>query len=388
MRVLFVHNYVKPPSGENTVFDQETSLLKSQGVEVFTYTRHNQEIDNYGLNEKLRLPLDIIWSRRTYTDLKKIINRHRPDVAHFHNIFPLISPSAYYACQRHGVPVVQTIHNFRLICLNAYCFRDGRICMDCRKSLLQGIFRACYRDSRVQSLGVAVMLWLHRLLGTWKNKVTRYICMTAFLRDLFVQCGLPQEKIRIKPHFLWDPGSASSKDNEDYAIYIGRLGPEKGVITLMHAWKNLPRPKLYVLGDGPLKEYLLNTNNNIKINFLGYVNHQDCIKYLRVAKFLVLPSKLYETFGMVILEAMASGKPVIVSKLGSLPDLVTEGETGLLFEPGNSKDLADKVRWFLENEEETLEMGRRAREVYEKKYTPEKNYEILIEIYKEAIGKK
>ena len=386
MKVLLIHNYVNPPSGENTVFDQETSLLRSNGVDVFTYTRHNQEIDNFGIKEKLRLPWGIIWSHRTASDLERIIDQYRPDVAHFHNIFPLISPAAYYVCQRRGVPVVQTIHNFRLICLNAYCFRDGAICFDCRKSLFQGIFRACYRNSKVQSAGVAVMLWLHGLWGTWTKMVTRYICLTPFQRDLFAQFGLPKQKLRIKPHFVQDPGSPSHNSKGDHALFIGRLGPEKGLETLIRAWENLPPLGLYVIGEGPLKEYLGRMVSTERVKFLGLVDNKTCMELLCASKFLVLPSECYETMSMVILEAMATGKPVLVSKLGSLPDLVIEGETGLLFKPGDSQDLTDKVQWLLEHEEEAEEIGRRAREEYEKKYTPEKNFDLLMKIYEEAIS--
>jgi len=386
MRVLIAHNYVKPPSGENTVFDQEFHLLKSHGVEVMAYTRHNQEIDKYSLTEKLSLPAAIIWSHRTVLDLERLIDRLRPEVAHFHNIFPLISPAAYYACRRRGIPVVQTIHNFRLICLNAYCFRDGSICLDCRQSLFHGISRACYRDSRVQSGGVAAMLWIHRFRGTWTNMVTRYICLTPFQRNLFAQFGLPKEKIRVKPNFIHDPGCTLQNNKGDYALYIGRLGPEKGLETLMRAWRDMPDLKLYVIGDGPLRDHLINMADSPAIVFLGLVEHQACLEYLRAAKFLVIPSEWYEGMPMVLLEAMAAGKPVLASCLGPLPDLVTEGKTGLLFEPGNSHHLAEQVRWFLDHEEETRSMGRQARHEYEVKYTPERNFDLLMEIYEEAIG--
>jgi len=385
MRVLMVHNYVKPPSGENTVFDQELQLLQSHGIEVIAYTRHNQEIDKFSFVEKLKLPWEIVWSHRTVLDLERLIDLHRPAVAHFHNIFPLISPAAYYACRRRGVPVVQTIHNFRLICLNAYAFRDGAICLDCRKSLFRGISWACYRNSKVQSAGVAVMLWLHRLLGTWKKMVTRYICMTPFLKDLFIQFGLPKEKICIKPHFIFESQFSNRNGNDDYAVFIGRIGPEKGIETLIKAWEGIQGIKLYIIGKGPLESSLKKHVQNNKIKYLGFIEHQYCLEILQKSRFLLLPSDLYETFGMVILEAMSVGKPVIASRLGSLPDLISNGKNGLLFEPGNPKDLADKVRWLLEHEAEAEEMGRRAREEYEKKYTPEKNFELIMKIYEEAI---
>jgi glycosyltransferase involved in cell wall biosynthesis len=393
MKVLLVHNYYQSssPSGEDEVFKAEKELLKAKGIRVVTYERHNDEILRFSSYKKLSLPFRLIWSREVYKELRDLIKRERPDIAHFHNIFYLISPGAYYVCKELDLPVIQTLHNFRLFCANGLLMRKGNICEKCIGRLpWRSIFYGCYRGSRFYSMPVALMEYLHRFLGTWKDKVDLYIALTEFGQKKFIECGLPKERILVKPNFLLNPPAFSS-NHKDYVVFIGRLSPEKGIFTLIEAFEDLLSLEsctLKIIGDGPLRRQIedkIREKGIRNIELLGKKGLEECMKLLKEARFLIMPSRWYETFGRIIIEAFACGKPVIASRLGAMAEIVKDGQTGLLFEPGNSKDLATKIKWMIKNQDLSMEMGRKARMVFEEKYTSEKNYKMLLEIYKRAI---
>jgi len=416
MKVLMVHNFYQSssPSGEDVVFKNEVELLGRNGVEVITYTEHNDRIKDYGLWSRLILPFKNIWSAETYKKLKRLIKKEKPDIAHFHNIWYLISPSAYYACKDEGVPVIQTLHNFRIFCANGLLMREGRICEECiikvetgnrlevigdRLKIVKNALRyGCYRNSRLYSIPVALMEYLHWVKQTWVAKVDAYIALTNFGRNKFIEAGLPANKIFVKPNFLLNPPE-SNYSHKNYAVFIGRLSQEKGINVLIDSLKHLntydPLPKTYdlfkikIIGDGPLKEYLENhiSASNIKnIELTGRKSFDECMGLLRDARFLLMPAIWYEGFPMVIREAFACGKPVIASNLGAMAELVEGRKTGLLFEPGNPKSLAEKIKWMIEHPDKCIEMGKNARAEFEAKYTAEKNFEMLMKIYEKVIG--
>ena len=239
MRVLLIHNDYKIPGGESTVFEAEKRLLVENGHHVCVFSKHNSEIDSYSLQEKVRLFQSTFWSHASYSELEDFIHQCKPDVAHFHNTLPLISPAAYYACGRNRVPVVQTLHNFRLMCPVATIFRDGQVCEDCHtSSLRESVKHACYRGSRVQTATVARMISKHRKLKTFEQRVNAYIALTPFHREKFVEAGLPEERIFVKPNFLYSP-EKERKGTGKYALYLGRLSAEKGVDVLLRAWREL-----------------------------------------------------------------------------------------------------------------------------------------------------
>lgn len=390
MNILLIHNKHRSgsSSGDDVVFRNEKSLLKKHGHQVTCYLRCNDEFDNSRFLQKTFVGLKAPWSIESYKQVRKIIRLTKPEIVHFHNIFPLISPSAYYACISSGVPVVQTLHDFRIFCMNAFLFRGGRICENCLTQRVWGNVRyRCLRDSLLQTMTAANMIWLNGLLGTWAKKVTLYISLTKFGRKQFIRAGLPEDRIVEKPHFLPNPPLPDSTSNE-YAVFIGRLGYEKGVNTLLNAWKQVPQTPLKIIGDGPQREEfqkLAKYYNLNSVSFLGYRPHNECLDLLKRAKFLIMPSVWYETFGLTIIEAFACGKAVIASNLGAMADLVTHGKTGLLFKSGDSHDLAKKVRWMVENKGAIIEMGKNARAEFEMKYTAEKNYQMLMDIYNKAI---
>lgn len=382
MKILTAHNRYTEPGGEDTVFTLESRMLKRRGHEVILFEEDNRRLEDVSAHVAA---IEAVWSTRSYEKMLTLLGEREPDIAHFHNTFLRISPSAYYACREANVPVVQTIHNYRLICPVATFFRDGGVCEDCmgKTPPWPGVLHGCWRDSRPQTAVVAVMLTVHRWIGTWQERVDLYIALTQFAKSKFVEGGLPPEKIMVKPNFLYsDPGIG--ENGGDYALYIGRLTIEKGVPTLIRAWQDLDLP-LYVAGDGPLRPSLEDGSRTATVNTLGQIPHEKVLARMRSARFLVFPSEWYEGFPMTIVEAFATGLPVIASNLGAMAEIIEDGRTGLLFEPGNSEDLAEKVVWAWSHPNQMTEMGKEARREYEQKYTAERNYEMLMEIYQHAI---
>ena len=334
--------------------------------------------------------VNMVWSFDTYIKISRLLQREKIDIAHFHNIFLCISPAAYYACRKVKVPVVQTLHNYRLICPGALLLKDGKPCEECIQKFApwRGIWYGCWRNSRAGTASVTAMLIVHRLIKTWIKKVNIYIALTEFARKKFIEGGIPAEKIVVKPNFVYpDPGEGEHK--AQYFLFVGRLSPEKGIMTLLKAWKFLDIP-LKIVGDGPLKEEIqtfIEQKNLKHIEILGSQPRERVFKLMKDAKALIFPSEWYEGFPMTLAEAFATGLPVIASRLGAMAELVDEGRTGLLFEPGNPEDLAAKGEWAWSHPEAMAEMGREARREYQAKYTAERNYEILMEIYRMAIEK-
>ena len=378
LRILMVHNAYQQRGGEDSVVDAEISLLRSNGHEVATYFRNNDDISAM---PAVAVAIQTLWSSRATTELTDLIHAFKPDVIHVHNTLPLISPSIYWAAARAGVPVVQTLHNFRLMCLSALYLRDGKVCEDCVGHLpWRGVVHKCYRESTAASAVLATMLTLHRGLATYRNKVSRYIALNNFCRVKFIEGGLSAELIAVKPNFV-DAAVPLALPRREL-LFVGRLSFEKGIVSLAKAAALLPDAQLRVAGVGPQAALL---DNIVGVTRIGQLTSSEVWQEMNSAIALVIPSIWYETFGMVIIEAYASGTPVIASRIGALADIVTEGETGLLFEPDNAQDLADKLSWALAHPEKMAEMGRKARLVYEEKYTAEQNYTQLIDIYRSVI---
>jgi glycosyltransferase involved in cell wall biosynthesis len=389
VKILAVHNRYQSLGGEDEVYRRECGMLAEHGHELIEYTRDNREIAHYGIGGKITLPLRTIWAWDSYRQLATILAQAKPDVAHFHNTFPLVSPAAYYACSAAGVPVVQTIYNPRLLCPAATLFRDGGICEDCvgRRFAWPAVRHACYQNSGLRSGVVASMISAHHGLGTWNRKINTYLVATEFYRRKFAAAGFSLDKIAVKPHFLdTDPGCSQQKGN--YAVFVGRLAPEKGVPTLLAAWEKLTTVPLYIRGDGPLAEAasLAQSRPGSRITLLPRMDRAALYDLIRAASFLVWPSEgYYETFGLIAIEAFACGVPVIASRVGVMEEIVHDGRTGLHFTPGDASDLARKVEWAGAHPDEMREMGRNARAEYEAKYTAERNYRLLLEVYRQAI---
>jgi glycosyltransferase involved in cell wall biosynthesis len=384
MRILVAHNFYKQPGGEDQCLAAELAMLRAHGHEVIEYCLRNDSIDSMS---RWRVAAGTTWSRSAYREVRELLRARRPQVAYFINTFPLISPAAYYAARAEGVPVVQALHNFRLLCPNALLFRDGRVCEDCLGKSVPwpSIVHKCYRASRAASATVATMLATHRALGTWRDAVDVYIALTEFSRRKFIEGELPAEKIVVKPNFIYpDPGPGSGKGG--YALFVGRLSGEKGVATLLRAWKELAGSvPLKIVGDGPLEGIVADAaTKNAAIQWLGRQSLDEVYALIGDAMFLVLPSECYEQFPRVVIEAFAKGTPLLASNLGAMAELVDNGRTGLHFEPGNADDMAAKARRLLAAPNELLEMRQAARQEYEEKYTAESNHQALMAIYERA----
>jgi len=390
MKILLIHNLYRSrsPSGEDIVFNDECHLLRKHGHEVITYERRNDDIETFPPYKKAALLWQTTWSRQSYREIRHLIRRRKPEVAHFHNTFPLISPSGYYACQAEGVPVVQTFHNFRFFCASGLFFRDSSVCEEClRYELFRSIRYGCYRGSRIQTLPLAIMTLLRQRICKWIRQIDVFIALTKFARTKYIQAGLPASRIVVKPNFMEHPPEPRY-NHSGYAIVLGRLSPEKGVKTLLAAWKKVGDVPLKILGDGSQRaelEEIVRKEKLANVQFLGFLPHAEGMQWLQNARFMIIPSIWYEGFPLAIREAFACGKPVIASRLGGMAAIIEDGRTGLLFEPGDPDDLAAKVRWLMENKKAAAQMGKAARAEFEAKYTADKNYEMLINIYQMAI---
>lgn len=385
MRICFAHNRYQRLGGEDLVAKAERELLQGHGQTVDLFDADNAEI--VGFSGKVKAALGAIYSPGSKSRLAVRIRLSRPDVVHVLNFFPLLSPSIYYACRNAGIPVIQKISNFRLICPSALLLRDGQVCEDCigRSVPWPGVLHACYRDSRTGSATVAAMIATHRFLGTWRNLVDAYIARTDFSRKKLVEGGLPAEKIVVIPTFAPDTGSAG-EGRGGFALFVGRLSPEKGIKTVLSAWNRLnSRVPLKIAGDGPLTHEVTRVADMKHIEYLGMLPREAISALMRKAAFLVFPSVWYEGLPTVIVEAFSAGLPVIASQMGAMGEIVENGRTGLHFRPGDAEDLATKVEWAVAHPEEMATMRHEVRVEYLAKYTPERNYELLMKLYKQVI---
>ncbi|TFW09550.1 glycosyltransferase [Oxalobacteraceae bacterium OM1] len=380
MKILVAHNAYQQRGGEDAVVDAEVALLRAHGHAVEVYSQHNDALNGMS---KASAAVVTVWSRRSANEAAQVCERFKPDLIHVHNTFPLISPSLYWMAARRNIPLVQTLHNFRLLCPQAIFLREGRICEDCVGRLpWRAVTRKCYRESAAQSAVITGMLATHRALGTYRHRITRYIALNRFARDKYVEGGLPAERFRIKPNFV-ESVAQPEWSARNGGLYVGRLSEEKGLDVLAKAHRLMGGSDVEVIGSGPLEPL---ARESFGAAYLGYQPLAQIMQRMLSARFLVLPSICYENSPRTIVEAFACGVPVIASRLGALPDIVSEGVTGLLFRPGDPADLADKLRWAREHPEEMAAMGRAARTEYDNKYTPERNYEQLIDIYEDAIA--
>jgi len=363
-------------------------MLEAAGHEVVFYRRSNWETQSYRGLQQIGLAKRTVWASDTRREFIQLLRNQKPDVVHVHNTFVMISPSIYSACHEVKVPVVQTLHNYRLLCPAATFFREGKVCEECMDhSLLRSVKYACYHGSRPTTAVLASMLAVHRLRGTYKREVAAFIALTEFSRGKFAEGGLPAEKIFVKPNFVHpDPNARTGAG--DYALFVGRLSPEKRVSTVLAAWKHLRIPiPIRVLGGGPDRSQLEAQAAKDKLTnviFEGQMPRDQTLAAINNARFLVFSSEWYENFPVTIAEAFACRTPVIASRMGAMQEIVSDGRTGLLFTPGDPEDLARKVEWAWTHPVEVEALGEECRREFEARYTAEKNYPMLMDIYNRA----
>ena len=384
-----MHNRYQQSGGEDAVVRSEMELLESRGVEVRLLEADNAAIR--GVTTQIKAAAACFYSPAARRRVELVLRQFRPDVVHAHNLFPMLSAAALCACAQAGVPVVHTLHNYRLLCPNALLFRRGSVCEEClgKRLAWPGVVHGCYRGSRAATLAVASAISAHRELGVYRRKVSRYIALTEFARAKFVQGGLADERITVKPNFLpTDPKPGNGSGG--YALFVGRLSHEKGVDVLLRAWKRLAgRVALKVIGSGALADKVSRAAAaDPSIEFLGAKTRDDVYRHMRAARALIFPSQCFETFGLTAIESLATGTPVIASCMGSMQEIIQHRRTGLHFTPGDPESLVQQIEWMLAHELEWQQMRCAARAEYESKYTAERNYSMLKEIYQQAISQR
>jgi glycosyltransferase involved in cell wall biosynthesis len=384
MKILTVHNRYRIRGGEDESHDLEVALLRSRGLEVYDYIEDNRNLNG---NFPIAAGIKVFWNQQAYSSVRKLIREHRFDVMKVDNLFPIISPSVFHAAADEGVPVVQTIRNFRGMCVDGVLFREESICEECvgKPIALPGIVHACYRNSRLQSSLVTFSNLAHRSVFKSHKYVSAFIAASQFMRTMLIRMGNPADFIHVKPNFISDSGEGSGEGG--FALYVGRLTREKGVLTLLSAWERLQgRMELKIVGDGPLSDEVRQRSAAIPgVEYLGRKPLPKVSAKMGEAKVLIFPSEWYETFGRTIVEAYAKGTPVISANLGAMKELVVDGETGLLFKPGDVNDLVEKIDWACANPESMKAMRAKARAKYLDEFTESRNFEIFMRIFESAI---
>lgn len=387
-RILQVHTRYRQPGGEDEVVAAEKRLLEEAGVEVRQVIFDNADLrESESLAGDLRLAASAVWSRAAERRVRRALTAHRSQVMHVHNTFTAASPSVYAAAAALRVPVVQTLHNYRLVCPAATAFRDGHACTDCvgRSVPWPSVAHACIRGSRPQSLVVAATITVHRARGTFRRGIATYLALTEFQRQLMMDGGLPAGRIRVVSNFL-EPDPGRGTGNRTGVLFVGRLTTEKGVSVLLEAASRVPGI-VSIVGDGPLENGVGRAGALGHVTYLGPLAPAAVVERIRRTVALVVPSIWFEGFPLVVLEAFATGTPVIASGIGSLHEMIDVGRTGLLAEPNDAVDLADKIQWALSHPDEMRRMGMDARLRYETEFRGHTHLTALLEAYASAMGR-
>lgn len=380
MRVLLIHERYRYRGGEDAAVAAEAALLAGAGVDVATLYEDNRRIEGLG---SASLALRTIWSPEGRRMAMAAIDRARPDIVHVHNTFPLLSPAVYGAARARGIPVVQTLHNYRLLCPNGLLLRDGRPCELCVGRVVKwpGVAHACYRDSRAASAAVAAMTGVHQLLGTWRSAVDRFLALTPFAARLFVAGGLPPERLEICPPAVPDPGPAAAAGaSRSGGLFVGRLSPEKGIETLLSAWSGVPYP-LDVIGDGPLQDSL-RRQAPPNVRFLGHLPPEAVSAAMSRAALLLFPSLCHENFPLAVAEASAHGLPALASAGGAVGDMIEDGVTGVLATAGDPGAWQRQAGELLACPDRLRRIGLAARAAFMANHAPERAVARRLEIYR------
>jgi glycosyltransferase involved in cell wall biosynthesis len=390
VRVLIVHNSYEFAGGEDEAVEADHMLLAAHGHETMRFTRSFADIVNRGWSTgDPRIAAEAMWSRGSYDELRDLARRWRPDVAHFHNIFPLISPSAYSACRREGIPVVQTLHNYRLVCPAGNLLRDGRTCELCVGRIpWRAVRYRCYRGSRGQSAALASILSAHRVLRTWTRRIDAYVALSEFGRQVFVRGGLPAERIFVRPNAV-RAATPTARAPARSALYVGRLSEEKGIRVLLEAWAHVVNVPLTIIGDGPLRsevESAVASRAIPNVTVTGALSHDEVLTRLACAGMLVFPSVCQETFGLVVAEALSAGVPVIATNIGAQAEAVKHNVSGLLVQPHDPAALAEAVNNLATDTSLAERLSRGAREEFVARFSADRSYAILMSIYEQIRG--
>jgi glycosyltransferase involved in cell wall biosynthesis len=389
MRILTVHNQFQQYAGPDIVAAADDQILAEHN-DVTSYRRHNNEIASAGFWDKGMLGVDTVYSRRTVREIVDLVKYSRPEIAYIHNVFPLISPSLFHVLHRLRVPTVHVIHDYRLWCPNSRFYINDHPCVQCQQgNYWPAVHNRCVQENKLYSAVYAGSLFVNRKLHV-TQKIGGFICLTEFSRQVLRQSQVAEDKLYVCPNHIDTSNFMPRYGGGDYVLFVGGLYRDKGVMTVAKAFAQIPHIPIKLVGAGPqeveLRDYI-QQNRLSNIELVGFKNGQEKLEYFRNSKFTIVASQLDETFGLVVLEAYASGKPVVASRAGSLPYLVEPEQTGLLFKPQDADDLAAKVRWLYERPEGIERMGRNARAVVEQKYDRHLRYDLLMAIFEKVIQK-
>lgn len=395
MKILAVHNLHRAgsASGDDQVFKVETALLEKHGIEVCRYSVQNDEFDNAGALKKMLMTFGMLWSFKHYKSIKKIIKKEKPDIAHIHTFFPLLSPSILYAAKRAGVKVVATLHDTRLICPCATSLRGTELCNKCGDAhYFRMVKYGCFKGSKLQSLIVAAVFKYHRLRKTFYKQIDQYICLNDNQIRLLKEIGFDDAKITKKYNFVADQDANPVIEKrtglpDKYVVFYGRIGEEKGIRVLMRIWEKFPEIPLVVMGGGPLEEefskWAASRNN---VYFLGYTQHDECLSIVKSSQFVVFPSIWYEGCSMVEIEAESLGKALVATDLGFSEEAIENGFNGYKVALGDVDGFCRTISALWDDPAQAQRMGENARNDYLEKYLPEANYQQLSQIYRNLCG--
>ncbi|TVZ52667.1 glycosyltransferase family 4 protein [Dokdonia sp. Hel_I_53] len=383
MHIAQIHNEYKDLGGEDVVVAREKELLENAGHSVSQYIVSNKNVDT--LSRKLKTAISLPYSYDQKDKMLAFLKVKKPEVVHVHNFLPILSPSVFYACKEVGVPVVLTIHNYRLICSNGLLYRDGNVCEKCisKKWGFPAIKHGCYQDSSITSIFPVLANGIHSSLDTWSKYIDKVIFLTEFSQNIFKRSHIQftNEQMIVKPNFVKDRGYSYEK--EDYFLYVGRLSEEKGIIEIVNAFIDSGKP-LRIAGEGPLSDMI---NTKIEkyphIKLLGFQNQDELSELYLKAKALVTGSKMYETFGLIIIEAFSFGTPVIAPNFGNVGSLVTTNIDGVLYDHLDASSLQESFEKFDFLDQEKLRKNARA--TFEKNFTSGQNLNQLEAIYKSVL---
>lgn len=381
MKIAQVHNFYQQSGGEDTVVFNEKNLLEENGHQVIPFYKSNSSIPELPIHKKVGLIKSTSYSTKSYTEFKDFLIKNKPDICHVHNTLPLITPSIYKACNDLNIPVIQTLHNYRLICVNGLFLRNGTVCEDCLcKSPKAGVKNKCYRNSHIQSYAVAKMLVKSRKSNVWSEKIDRYLCLTPFARSKFIKHGLPESKLFIKPNFTKELAPTSKKDGS--LLFVGRLETEKGIELIIELAKQTDN-KIKVIGSGKFSAQIQALEN---IEYLGQLTNEETIKQIQKAKLLLFPSVWYEGMPMTILEAFSAKTAVLASDLGAMASLIEHNKTGYLFNPNSVSDFSAQIEKALSSDEKREIIAQNGHKEFENKFNKSSNYNLLISNYREVIA--
>lgn len=389
MTILVCHNHYALRAGEDHAVAAQCALLRAHGHTVELYTRDNAEIAGWPWWRKLLAIVTAFYNPRTVREILELAARVRPDVAHVHNVFPLLSPSVFVALRRARVPVVYSAHNFRCVCANGLLFRDGRPCHDCLAWRYLACVRGkCFRDSRAASLWYAAIIWWHRRRRTLQRHVQRLIALNHFSRSIFLQAGFREQQCVVLPNFADERYDTTVDTPEPYVLFAGRLSDEKGVMTVIDAAAQVPELQVRIAGSGPREADVrarITTRKLTNVILLGQLPSADVAHAISHALALIFPSECYENCPLVVINALWAGTPVIAARTGGVPEFVPEGTAGWLFAPGNSDELAARLRWLVAHRAEAAALRPRARAWARQQFDPAQHLTRLEQIYHEAI---